>query len=127
MKEMLHIWGKRALLFAGTAFVPISAPDQSSDPLNTLFGNQADVGSVLNSAFIVAISVGTILAMFRIAWAGWLYMGSSDMWSEKQHAKSVFQDAIIGLLILLAVWVILYQINPQILNVSNFLNSTPTS
>jgi len=126
MKKMLSDLGTRASLFAAT-FVPIQPSTQNPDPLNTLFGSQTSVGSVLNSAFLVAISVGTILAMFRIAWAGWLYMGSSDMWSEKQHAKNVFQDAIIGLLILLAVWVILYQINPQILNVSNFLSPAQTT
>lgn len=121
MKKLFSFLGTRAVLFEG--FVAISPTSQSPDPLNSLFGNQGDLGAMLNSAFLVAISVGTILAMFRIAWAGWLYMGSSDMWSEKQHAKNVFQDAIIGLLILLAIWVILHQINPDILNVSSFLKS----
>lgn len=72
---------------------------------------------MLNVAFQVAINVGAILAMMRIMWAGWLYMGAADMWSNKHHAKEVFQNAIIGLLILLAIWIILHQINPQILQV----------
>ena len=55
------------------------------------------------------------IAMLRIGFAGYLYMGSADMWSSKTRAKEVFQDAIIGLLILLAIYMILYQINPDIL------------
>ncbi len=112
----------RVTLFAGAAFVPITPSGQSVDAFGSMFGNQADLGSVLNTLFVVAINIGAILAMFRIAWAGWLYMGSADMWSEKQHAKNVFQDAIIGLLILLAIWIILNTINPDILNVSTFLS-----
>lgn len=106
------------VLFQAT-FVPINPPGSSGDSLVTgLFGSGSsmDLGSMLNVAFQVAINVGAILAMMRIMWAGWLYMGSADMWSNKHHAKEVFQDAIIGLLILLAIWIILHQINPDILN-----------
>lgn len=93
--------------------------DTGGDELVTgLFGNGMTIGGFLNTAFQVAINVGAILAMMRIMWAGWLYMGSSDMWSNKHHAKEVFQDAIIGLLVLLAIWIILYQINPDILDVT---------
>lgn len=122
---MYRLWKNSknaALLFAATAFVPIQPSGESTDAFSSMFGKQGDLGALLNSFFVVAINVGAILAMFRIAWAGWLYMGSADMWSEKQHAKNVFQDAIIGLLILLAIWIILNTINPQILNVSSFLS-----
>ena len=59
-------------------------------------------------------SVGAVLAMFRIAYAGWLYMGS-DIWSNKKKAIEIFQNAIIGLLLLLGVYLILYQIDRRIL------------
>jgi hypothetical protein len=42
----------------------------------------------------------------------------SDIWSTKQHAKDVFRDAVVGLLLLLAIYLILYQINPDILSLS---------
>jgi threonine/homoserine/homoserine lactone efflux protein len=70
---------------------------------------------MLNQVFQLAIALGGVLAMLRIGYAGWLYMGSEDMWSSKTHAKEVFRDAIIGLLILLAIWLILNQINPDML------------
>ena len=87
-------------------------------PLPSLFPKiteATDLPSMLNVAFQTAIMVGAVLAMFRIAYAGWLYMGS-DMWSKKGQAKEVFQNAIIGLLLLLAVYLILNQINPDILS-----------
>ncbi len=117
------------LLYAGATFVPIKPPGSASNDslVSGLFGTgQMDIGTMLNVAFQVAINVGAILAMMRIMWAGWLYMGSADMWSNKHHAKEVFQDALIGLLILLAIWIILNQINPDILNITNF-QQAPTS
>jgi len=104
-------------------FVPITPPGASGDSLiSGLFGEgPLSLVTMLDTAFKVAINVGAILAMLRIMWAGWLYMGSADMWSNKNKAKQVFQDAIIGLLLLLGIYLILYQINPQILNVGTLL------
>jgi ABC-type nickel/cobalt efflux system permease component RcnA len=76
----------------------------------------ADIPTMLNTAFQVAIRLGAILAVLRIAYAGYLYMGSEDMWSSKSAAKEAFRDAIVGLLILLAIWLILHQIDPRILS-----------
>lgn len=104
-------------------FVPIQ-PTGTAEPLIAgLFqqGNM-DLGGMLNTAFLVAFSVGSILAMIRLIWGGLLYMGRSGEWSTKQHAKDVLQNAIIGLLILSAIWIILNQINPDILKVG-FLDS----
>lgn len=74
-----------------------------------------DLSGGINTLFQASIMIGAMLAVFRIAYAGWLYMGS-DMWSKKGQAKEVFQGAIIGLLLLLAVYLILNQINPDILS-----------
>ena len=86
----------------------------TGDSLEQLFCNP-DLPAMLNSLFQLSITLGGILAMLRIGYAGFLYMGREDMWSTKTHAKEVFRDAIIGLLLLLAIWLILNQINPDIL------------
>lgn len=98
------------------------APLCGSDPLSNLFCS-ASLAEMINGAFTVSISLGAILAMLRIGYAGYLYMGS-DMWSNKQHARDVFRDAVIGLLLLLAIWLILNQINPDILKLDVFNNAT---
>lgn len=111
------------LVSGGSAFAQSSNDAQlcGSDPLSNLFCAQ-DLSQMVNGAFQISISLGAILAMLRIGYAGYLYMGS-DFWSNKQHAKEVFRDAIIGLLILLAIYLILFQINPDILKL-NVLQST---
>jgi hypothetical protein len=108
------------MLILGFA-VPVLAADQlcAGDALAQMFCSTSLAGAI-NSAFQVSILVGAVLAMLRIGYSGYLYMGSADMWSTKQHAKEVFQDAIIGLLLLLAIYMILYQINPDILKLERF-------
>ena len=64
----------------------------------------------------MALSAGAILAVLRLGYAGWLYMGAADMWGSKQHAKDVIMDAVLGLLLLIGIWIVLNQINPNLLN-----------
>jgi hypothetical protein len=104
------------LFLAGTAFAQNNGAAGGlceGDALSKMFCAN-DLPTMLNEAFKISISVGAILAMLRIGYAGYLYMGS-DIWSNKGKAKEVFQNAIFGLLLLLAIWLILNQINPDIL------------
>ena len=57
--------------------------------------------------------------------AGFLYMGS-DFWDKKNQAKEIIQDVVLGLLLLLGTYLILAQINPEILNL-NILKSFSSS
>ncbi len=105
-------------LFAGQ-FVPI-VKDLGANPALNKAMESADLASFLNSGFKVAVIVGAMLAVGRIGYGGFLYMGS-DSWTNKSHAKEVLTDAVTGLVILLAIVLILQYINPNILN----LNLTP--
>ncbi len=124
-----------SLLYAGIAhaqagFVPLA--DSSQSPmLQAAYGTSGSLGAYVNTLFKIALSVGAILAVMRIAYAGYLYMGT-DMWGNKQHAKEVLGDVTLGLLLLLSIFLILRQINPQLLNLSvlqsvNQAQSAPTS
>jgi len=112
-----------SLLVANTSFAQTdpNAGICAGDALAQLFCS-TDLSSMLNSVFQLSITLGGVLAILRIGYAGYLYMGREDMWSTKQHAKEVFRDAIIGLLILLSIWLILNQINPDLLKLQ-FLQS----
>jgi len=117
-----RIGGSGALYQTVVTFKPITSSN-SVPTLSGLFsGSAGSFASVFNTIFTMALSAGAILAVIRIAYAGWLYMGSADMWGNKGHAKDVFRDAIIGLLLLLAIYLILYQIDPCLVNL-NFLRS----
>lgn len=79
-----------------------------------------------NTIFKTAIVVGAMLAVLRLGYAGFIYM-TSDLVGEKGRARSIISNAVLGLLLLLSVWLILNQINPQILNLNILqnVNNTP--
>jgi hypothetical protein len=102
------------VLASGGGFVPLT----NDANFEVMFGQKAgtdarDLTSFINSAFKLTLSIGAVLAVLRIAWAGYQYM-TSDAWGEKSHAKEILGDVVIGLLLLLSVYLILYQINPDI-------------
>ena len=78
-------------------------------------GNLSDY---INSLFKFALAIGAMGAVLRLAYAGYLYMGQADMWSHKGEAKTIIGDVTLGMLLLLGVWLILNQINPDILSLN---------
>lgn len=102
-----------------TKFVPLTGGDVSKVELapfmTKAFSDKADLATFVNAMFKAAIGIGAMLAVLQLARAGFLYMGS-DMWHKKEQAKHYMSDAVVGLLILMAVWLVLNQINPQLLN-----------
>ena len=109
----------RALYNAG-GFVPLAQVDTQSGRLQGLY-NSSDLSSFLNGFFKFAIALGAIVAVLRIAQAGYLYMGS-DIWSNKSRAKEILNQVALGLLLLLAIYLILYQINPDIVKLNAIKN-----
>ncbi|MBI5003795.1 hypothetical protein HZC00_01740 [Candidatus Kaiserbacteria bacterium] len=106
---------------AGTSnFVPlVDLPSQSSKFAG--FYSAQNLSAFLNRLFFFAISLGGILAVGRLVYAGWLYtMG--DMGGNIKKAKEIIGNVVIGLLLLLSIWLILNQINPEILNLSILRN-----
>jgi hypothetical protein len=116
----------RNILFAAGGFVPLADIGSQSSKLGNLYGS-SDLSGFINGLFKFAIAVGAIGAVLRLAYAGYLYMGSADMWSNKSAARAVISDVTLGLLLLLAIWLILYQINPDILTLNALKNITPVS
>lgn len=107
-----------AVVYAQNGFVPLATAEQS--PMLDAVYKTKGLGDYVNTLFTVALSVGAILAVIRIAYAGYLYMGS-DMWGNKQKAREMLGDVTLGLLLLLSIVLILKQINPDLLNL-NVLN-----
>ncbi len=93
----------------------------SGNKISQAFGSSS-LSGYLNALFTLAISFGAIAAVLRLAYAGYMYMGAADMWGNKQKAREIMGNAIVGLLLLLSVWLILHQIDPRILQL-NFLNN----
>jgi len=96
---------------------------------NTILGRLFDpsttsLAQFFNTLFKTAIVVGAILAVLKLGYAGFLYM-TTDLPGSKGSSKTIIQQTVMGLLLLLAVWLILNQINPDILNLDILRNVTP--
>lgn len=93
-------------------FVPI-ANTEGSQFLSNIYqsGNFAEY---LNMVFRFAIVAGGILAVLKITYGGFLY-ATTETPSRKEAAKETIFNAILGLIILLAIFIILEQINPDLI------------
>lgn len=123
LKRMIN-WSRgkaRNILLATTTFYPLAQTPPGSK-LSNIYSSSGDLSAFINGLFKFAIVIGAIGAVLRIAYAGYLYMGQSDMWSTKGQAKDILRDVTLGLLLLLAIYLILYQINPDILQLNALKN-----
>ncbi len=102
---------------SGGTFCPLA--DVRGSKIEKLYATEGSLSGFVSGIFSIAISAGAIFAVLRLSWAGYLYM-TSDSWGSKGHAREVIGDVVLGLLLLLGSWLILHQINPDILKV-NFL------
>ncbi len=85
-----------------------------------------DLSSYLNSVFYAGLGVACGLAVIMIVIGGIQYM-STDAISGKEEGKERIQSALWGLLLALCSYLILYTIDPTILNTTLTLQSTDTS
>jgi hypothetical protein len=78
-----------------------------------------NIVAYLNSLFAVALGLAAIIAVIKIIIAGVKYM-LSDVVTNKASAKDDIKNALLGLIILLAVFLILYTINPNLTRLDIF-------
>lgn len=116
-------------LFAVNSF-PIHAADQGYTPLEPLPGigpepgySSYDLSSYFQWIFAFAISIAGILAVLMIVIGGIQYMTAYGSESKITDAKRRIYQALLGLLLAISAWLILYTINPDlvkgVLNISS--------
>src|SRR3989344_3576506 len=67
----------------------------------------------IRGVFMLIIGLATGLAVIMIIYGGIKYM-STDAFTGKSEARETIQNAIWGLLLVIAAWLILYTINPKL-------------
>ena len=112
-------------LFYIIAFAPMVAFGQLSQkyvPLAGLPGvtDRSDPTLIgyLNAIFMLSISIAAMVAVVRISVAGFQYMISTDGWANREEAKGTILAVLIGLAVLLASYIILYTINPDLVTLN---------
>jgi hypothetical protein len=78
-------------------------------------GGAGQLGDFLSQAFQFGLAIAAALAVVMIVWGGVEIMLSESMF-KKEDGKKKINDAIWGLVLAIVSWLILYTINPDILN-----------
>jgi hypothetical protein len=120
-KKEMYVFGAIFLLFL---MIYIIFPAIAFAEENLVFLTEGGVPGIssnsnfndfLNASFKIGLAVAATLAVVMITVGGFEYMGSESVFS-KTAGRERIQNAIIGLLIALLIWIILYTINPNLLN-----------
>lgn len=82
------------------------------------------LGVYLSKIFNLAIGVASVLAVLMIVIGGFKYM-TSDAVSYTTEAKKQINDALLGLVLVLASWLILNTINTDLVNFNTGLTPIP--
>ncbi len=88
--------------------------------LGTEKGCTTTLERYLPQMFNLIIGIAAVLAFMVITFGGVTY-ATSDALQGKQDGKTHVENGIYGLLLVIGAWIILYTINPQILNFSLLL------
>lgn len=94
------------------------APLGSKTSIDT---NSKSIADYLGYIFKFGIGLAGVLAVFMLILAGIQYMGSDSFFS-KEESKSSIANALIGLLIALASYLILNTLNPDLVNLKLNIN-----
>lgn len=78
---------------------------------------QVDLKSYVGYIFKLVIALAGAIAVFRITWGGFKYM-TTDAIFGKQEGKKEVKDAIYGLIMILASYLILRTIDPRLVNIN---------
>lgn len=86
----------------------------------------SDVSSFIPGIVKIAILVAGALAVIRIIIGGVQYM-STDAWGKKSDAKGTITSALMGLLLAIGSYTILYTINPNLLKIQQTLSGVEST
>ena len=66
-----------------------------------------DIATVAQNVLNTGIYVAVFLSAILFAWAGWLYLTNVANPGQIDRAKTIFGNVLIGLLIILAAWIVI--------------------
>ena len=87
------------------------------------------IETYIKAGFNIFLGIASVIAIVQFAFGGLMYMMSEAV-TSKEDAKKRMTSSVWGVLLILASYIILYQINPNILTTNIFSTSctnTPTT
>lgn len=101
--------------------VPNSLSYTPLEPIPGSGGAPTDFCTLLNLLFKVLIYLGGMIAVLFLVLGGIAYM-VSEVVDKRSTARERIKSSVIGLVILLSTYLILFTINPNLVNACNVLN-----
>jgi cytochrome bd-type quinol oxidase subunit 2 len=126
-----------SILFVLSQSAAAWAADGSCHTLEVPLGNFTQAcgpAEYLTKIYTISVGVAVALAVVMIVYAGIIYISSGDNAGKQKEAKSQITQAIFGLILLLASYLILRTVNPDLTDLGKWQNlpaqqvstSTPT-
>ncbi len=81
------------------------------------------IETYIKAGFNIFLGVASVIAIVQFAFGGLMYMMSEAV-TSKEEAKHRMTSSVWGILLILASYIILYQINPDILTTNIFGSCT---
>ena len=116
-KKIISLFSSSFLLFL-MSFVLVYAEGTAYVLLERLpvIGNEVKAGEFglyISNLFTLSLRLATVLAVLMISYGGFKYL-TSESFTGTSDAKKIINNAVIGLFLLLASWLLLYTINPDL-------------
>jgi hypothetical protein len=89
------------------------------------FGSASDFPTYITNVYKFGVWTIGICAMLMIMIGGFMYLTSAGNNAAMGKAKVIITDALIGLILALASYVILYEINPELIKVKEIHGTLP--
>ena len=112
---LLLIYISSVSIVAAQEYVPLA-------PLPGTANTGISLAEYITIAFNIGIGLAAVLAVLMIVVGGVQYVAGAASPSARSDAKNRVQNAILGLLLALGSWLIVYTINPNIINGSLSIN-----
>lgn len=78
----------------------------------------SDMKTYIEALYKLALVIVTLSAVLMLSIGGFMYLTSAGNTAQMASAKGVIFDSLIGLIIALAAWLLLYVINPDFININ---------
>jgi len=118
----------KKIILAIFLFLPLFAlaADLNYTPMEPIpiFGSSCDFYVYVVNFYKLGLALVGISAMLMIMIGGYMYATSAGNNAAMEKAKGVITDAIVGLILALMAWLILFIINPDLVNITKITTSS---